>query len=127
MTGWPMSYSHFLRKSKVIMISLSSLFEMITTFEIEGIIKVIIVVFALLLLTVSISAYKRLRIKKMAYAAGAFSLFAIQLLYEYLEQHFHFLDLPYPDIILASITLAIVVLFFIAILKNDRRRISDEI
>ena len=100
---------------------------MITSFEIEGIVKAIIVVFALLLLAVSISAYRRLRVKKMAYAAGAFSLFAIQLLYEYLEQSYHLLDEPYPDTILSIMTLAILVLFFVAILKKDRRKIADEI
>ena len=100
---------------------------MITPFEIEGIIKAVIVVFAIMLLAVSISAYKRLKVKKMAYAAGAFSLFAIQLLYEYLEQSFHLLDLPYPDIILASMTLGILVLFFVAILKKDRRKVADDI
>jgi cbb3-type cytochrome oxidase subunit 3 len=111
----------------VISISLVPFIEMITPFEIEGIIKAMIVVFALLLLAVSISAYKRLRVKKMAYAAGAFSLFAIQLLYEYLEQSYHLLDEPYPDTILAIMTLGILVLFFVAILKKDKRKIADEI
>jgi len=99
----------------------------ITPFLVEGIVKASIVALSILLLAVSISAYRKLKVKKMAYAAGAFSLFAIQLLYEYLEQSFHLLDTPYPDTILASMTLAILVLFFVAILRKDKRKIVDNI
>ena len=99
----------------------------ITPEVVEGIIKAAIVIFAILLLAVSLSAYRRLKVKKMAYAAGAFSLFAIQLLYEYFEQSYHLLDMPYPEIVLASMTLGTLVLFFIAILKKDRHKVVEDI
>jgi hypothetical protein len=37
------------------------------------------------------------------------------------------LDEPYPDTILATMTLGILVLFFVAILKKDKRKVADEI
>ncbi len=82
----------------MIMSSYSPLLSVITPFEIEGVVKAAIVIFAVMLLAVSISAYRRTGIKKMAYAAVAFSLFAVQLLYEHLEQSLHLLDTPYNSI-----------------------------
>ena len=62
----------------------------------------------------------------MAFAAAAFSLFAVQLLYEFLEESvLHMLDTPYLDLILSSMTLAILVIFFFAIIKKDSPKMPD--
>jgi hypothetical protein len=89
--------------------------------SIESIILAVTGVFSLLLLTLSILAYKRTGIKKIIFAAIAFSLFAIQLILESLEESIGILeDPPIGDILSSSLTLGILILFFLAIVrKND--------
>jgi ABC-type phosphate transport system permease subunit len=52
------------------------------------------------------------------YAAVAFGLFAIQMFFDYLEDAVEAFDTPYSDIIFFGITLAILVLFFMAIVRR---------
>jgi hypothetical protein len=82
-------------------------------------IKIAIAVFSLLLLGLSISAYKKTALKRILYAAVAFGLFAIQMFFDYLEDAVEGFDTPYSDIIFFGITLAILVLFFIAIVRKS--------
>ena len=86
---------------------------------VESAIHAIIGVFSLLLLALSILAYKRTGLKKLIFAAIAFSLFAVQLLLESIEETFLFGDLPIMDILSSSMTLAILVLFFLAIVRKN--------
>ncbi len=109
-----------------IITSFTSLIGAITPSGIEGAIKVVIVILAILLFALSISTYKKTGIKKMMYAAAAFSLFAIQLLFEYLEENVLMFDTPYADIILASMTLGILVSFLIFIIKKERPKLIDQ-
>jgi hypothetical protein len=81
-------------------------------------IKIAIAAFSLLLLGLSISAYKKTALKKILYAAVAFGLFAIQMFVDYLEDAFEAFDTPYTDVIFFGITLAILVLFFTAIVRK---------
>ncbi|HYX56682.1 MAG TPA: hypothetical protein VE818_11035 [Nitrososphaeraceae archaeon] len=86
---------------------------------IEGIIYIIGAIFSVTLLALSISAYKNTGLKKIKYAIVAFGLFAFFLLYEYLEHTFKTsFNTPYTDIIIPSMALAIVVLFFLAIVRK---------
>lgn len=86
---------------------------------IEGIIYIIGAIFSVTLLALSISAYKNTGLKKIKYAIVAFGLFAFFLLYEYLEHTFKTsFNTSYTDIIIPSIALAIVVLFFLAIVRK---------
>src|SRR5918912_3859339 len=88
--------------------------------NIESIILAATGIFSLLLLALSILAYKRTGLKKIIFAAIAFSLFAIQLILESLEESFAILeDPPIGDILSASMTLAILVLFFLAIVRKS--------
>jgi len=82
-------------------------------------IKIAIAAFSLLLLGLSISAYRKTTLKRILYAAIAFGLFAIQMFFDYLEDAVEGFDTAYSDIIFYGITLAIVVLFFLAI---DRKK-----
>lgn len=86
--------------------------------DIEFGIDAVIGVFALLLFSLSILAYKITRLKMMVYAAGAFVLFAIQLLLQSLEETYDFLESPLTDIMTSALTLAILVLFFLAIVRG---------
>ncbi|MDQ3968478.1 MAG: hypothetical protein M3275_08800 [Thermoproteota archaeon] len=81
-------------------------------------IKIAIAAFSLLLLGLSISAYKKTALKRILYAAVAFGLFAIQMFFDYLEDAVEGFDTAYSDIIFFGITLAILVLFFIAIVRK---------
>jgi hypothetical protein len=89
--------------------------------DIETVIMAVTGVFSLLLLALSISAYKKTGMKKIIYAAAAFALFGIQLLFESLEEAFEVLDTGYGSIITSSMTLAILVLFFLAIVQKNRQ------
>jgi hypothetical protein len=81
-------------------------------------IKIAIAAFSLLLLALSISAYKKTALKRILYASIAFGLFAIQMFFDYLEDAVEAFDTPYSDIIFFGITLAILVLFFMAIVRR---------
>ena len=91
--------------------------ELIDT--LEGIIYLSSTVLALLLLALSISAYRNTGIKKIKYAIVAFALFAAFLFYEYLEGVFKFLEANYSDLILAFITFGVLILFFLAIIRKN--------
>jgi hypothetical protein len=81
-------------------------------------IKIAIAAFSLLLLGLSISAYRKTHIRKLVYASVAFGLFSLQLFFDYLEDAVPAFDTPYSDIIFFGITLAILVLFFMAIVRK---------
>jgi hypothetical protein len=86
---------------------------------IEGIIYLIGAIFSIILLALSITAYKNTGLKKIKYAIAAFGLFAAFLLYESLEHTFKAsFNTSYIDMIISSMTLAIVVLFFLAIIRK---------
>jgi hypothetical protein len=88
--------------------------------SIESIILAATGIFSLLLLALSILAYRRTGLKKIIFAAIAFSLFAIQLILESLEESFAVLEEPpIGDILSSSLTLAILVLFFLAIVRKN--------
>ena len=75
-------------------------------------------VLSVVLVALSISAYLKSGLKRLRYAILAFSLFCGFLIYENLEHLFSF-DNPFTDIIIPSTGLAILVLFFLAVIKGD--------
>jgi hypothetical protein len=81
-------------------------------------IKVGIAVFSLLLLGLSISAYRKTALKGIVYAAIAFGLFSAQLFFDYLEDAVEGWEQPFNDVIFYAMTLAILVLFFLAIVRR---------
>ena len=88
--------------------------------RIESVIQAAIGIFSLLLLALSILAYRRTGMKKIIFAAIAFSLFAIQLILESLEESLGILEEPpIGDILSSAMTLAILVLFFMAIVRKS--------
>ena len=60
--------------------------------NVETVIVAVTGIFSLLLLALSISAYRKTGLKKIMYAAAAFALFGIQLLFESFEDTFEVLD-----------------------------------
>jgi len=88
--------------------------------NVETAIMAVTGILSLLLLALSISAYRRTGLKKIIYAAAAFALFGIQLLFDSLEETFEVLDTGLGSVIASSMTLAILVLFFLAIIHKNR-------
>ncbi|MGI0050083.1 MAG: hypothetical protein ACREAW_11130 [Nitrososphaera sp.] len=83
-------------------------------------IKIGIAAFSLLLLGLSISAYKKTALKGIVYAAVAFGLFAVQLFFDYAEDAVEGWEQPYNDVIYYAMTLGILVLFFLAVVRRNR-------
>jgi hypothetical protein len=77
-----------------------------------------IAIFAILLLALSITAFKKTGLRVTIYAIIIFALFAIQQILEYLGEIFVALDTPIADVIISSMTLAILILFFLAIVRT---------
>ena len=84
---------------------------------VEQVIKVGIAGLSFFLLALSLSAYRRTRVRRLLYAAAAFGLFAVQTLVEFLEDLLG-VGTSYAPVVTASITLAILVLFFLAIVSK---------
>ena len=97
---------------------LSKLFLEIEPFAIDDGLEIGIGIFSIILFALSITAYRNTGIKKILFAAAAFGLFAIQLLVDSLEDYIEFFEEDSTDILVALITLAILVLFFVAIVKK---------
>ncbi|AJZ75882.1 hypothetical protein [Candidatus Nitrosotenuis cloacae] len=97
---------------------LQNILLQIGNIEISGIIDLAIMVFSLLLLSLSLIAFKNTGLKKILYAAGAFGLFAVSLFLEYAEESTDFLGGIDIDFVGSAITLGILILFFIAIVKR---------
>jgi hypothetical protein len=83
-------------------------------------IKIGIGAFSLLLLGLSISAYRKTALKGIIYAAVAFGLFAAQLFFDYLEDAVEGWAQPFNDVIFYAMTLAILVLFFLAVVRRNK-------
>ena len=105
------------------MLTLSTIFfsviSDIDTYErLENGIALGIAIFSLLLLALSVTAFKKTGLRVTIYAIIIFALFAVQQFLDYLDNIFVELDIPITDVIISSMTLAILVLFFLAIVRT---------
>jgi hypothetical protein len=98
--------------------TLSGIFLEVDQNVIETGIELGIVVFALILFALSITAFRNTRIKKILFAASAFALFAIQIFIDSIEDYVSFFDEELVGILVKLMTFAILVLFFVAIVKK---------
>ena len=97
---------------------LSNLFLDIEPFGLESIIKLVIVGLALVLFALSITAYRDIRIKRILFASAAFALFAIQFFVDFIVDYVVFLEEGVTDVLVLVIPLVILVLFFVAVVKQ---------
>ena len=86
----------------------------------EKLISILIGIFSILLLLLSISSYRKTGLRSILYAAGAFGLFAVSLFLEALDENYNILDNYLVDLFSSSITLTILILFFLAIVKKNK-------
>jgi hypothetical protein len=82
------------------------------------IIRIGIAAFSILLLSLSLTAYKKTALKSIIYAAIAFGLFAVQTFFDYLQDAVKSFEQPYNDVIFYTMTLAILVLFFLGVVRR---------
>ena len=75
-------------------------------------------ILSVILVALSIFSYQKSGLKKLLYAAIAFSIFCVFLIYESLE-HFYSLDNPFTDIAIPLSGLAIILFFFLAVIKKS--------
>lgn len=109
--------------SEGLVLTLSTIFfsviSEIDSFErLENGIAIGIAIFSIFLLALSITAFKKTHLKVTIYAIIIFALFAIQQFMDYLDDIFITLDIPITGAIISSMTLAILVLFFLAIVRT---------
>jgi hypothetical protein len=98
---------------------LFSVISQIDSFEgLENAIALGISVISLLLLALSVTAYRKTRLKVTIYAIIIFALFAIQQFIDYLDNIIVTLDNPITDVVVSSLTLAILAIFFLAIVRT---------
>lgn len=101
------------------LMTLVSLILQIDPFQgLENSIAIGIGAFSLILLALSITAYRKTGLRLTIYAMIIFALFAIQQLLDYLDDTYSSLDSPITDIVLSALTLIILVLFFLAIVRT---------
>ena len=99
---------------------LFSVISEIDSFEgLENAIALGITVISLLLLALSVTAYRKTRLKVTIYAIIIFALFAIQQFIDYLDNVIPALDNPITDVVISSLTLTILALFFLAIVRTN--------
>ncbi len=77
-------------------------------------------IFSILLLLLSISSYRIIGLKNILYAASAFGLFAIRLFIDSFDEIHNILDDNQINLLNSFINLAILILFFLAIIKRNK-------
>lgn len=102
-----------------LLIALSSIILEFDPFEgVENIIAAAIGVFSLLLLALSITAFRKTHLGIIIYSMIIFALFAIQQLLDYSSNIYSSLDTPIIDVVTSALTLSILVVFFLAIVRS---------
>ena len=85
---------------------------------VEMVLYVAGLILSVVLVALSIFSYRKSGLKKLVYTVVAFSLFGIFLLYEGLE-HFYSLENPFTEIVIPLSGLAIILFFFLAVIKKS--------
>jgi hypothetical protein len=88
-------------------------------FETQEALDVAIAVFALVLLALSLSAYRRTRLRRLLIVSGAFGLFAVEVLIRQLDDFVFELGFQADQIVVAAMEFIILLLFFLAIVVKD--------
>lgn len=88
-------------------------------FETQEILNFAIAAFALILLAVSLSAYRKTRLRRLLIVSGAFGLFAVEVAIRQLDDFVFTLGFQADQIVVAVMEFAILLLFFLAIVVRD--------
>jgi hypothetical protein len=77
--------------------------------------------FALILLFISLLAYYRSRQRRLLFVSGAFGLYFIKIITEHIDFFIPNIETSVLDLLLAGIDFIILLLFFLAIVKNGKK------
>jgi hypothetical protein len=102
----------------------SHIFLLLREFNLVSVVELGIMTFSIILCALAVTAYKENHVKKIGFAAVAFGLFALQLFIEWADEAFDLFNEEISDLVLTFITLAILLFFFLAIIK--KRKVIDE-
>lgn len=87
---------------------------------VENFETLLIGIFSIVLLLLSISSYKKTKLRNILYAATAFALFAFDMFLELIIERYYSITYPLQDLLHTSIILAILGLFFMSIIKRSK-------
>jgi hypothetical protein len=87
-------------------------------FETEELLNVAIAVFALVLLALSVSAYRKTRLRRLLFVSVAFGLFAVEVLVRQLDAFVFAIGLQTDEILTTILEFVILLLFFFALVVS---------
>ena len=86
--------------------------------QVEGVMYIISGIFAFILLSLSLYAYRQSHAKRILYASFAFIVIFIYISFEAVEIFFPIVDASIPDITFASLLTIVLFFFFLSAVKN---------
>ncbi|MDA4133820.1 MAG: hypothetical protein OK454_11965 [Thaumarchaeota archaeon] len=98
---------------------ISPLVDIDAGFETQEALDITIAVFALILLALSLSAYRKTRMRRLLLVSGAFGLFAVEVLIRQLDDFVFNVGFQTEQIVVAAMEFVILLLFFLAIVVRD--------
>jgi hypothetical protein len=97
----------------------SPLLDIDEGFATQETLDVAIAIFALVLLALSLSAYRKTRLRRLLLVSGAFGLFAVEVLLRQLDDFVFNVGFQTAQIVVAVMEFVILLLFFLAIVAHD--------
>ncbi|MDA4123444.1 MAG: hypothetical protein OK456_09725 [Thaumarchaeota archaeon] len=87
-------------------------------FETEEVINAGIAVFAIILLLITLSTYRKTRLRSLLLVSAAFGVFAVEVLIRQLDSFIDVVGYQTDQVITAVFELAVLILFFLAIVMK---------
>jgi hypothetical protein len=87
-------------------------------FEVEEVLELAVAALAVVLLALSVSAYRKTRLSRLLIVSAAFGLFAVDVLVRQLDFFVFAVGLETDEIITTLMEFAILVLFFLAVTRK---------
>jgi hypothetical protein len=99
--------------------AISPLLDIDQGFATQETLDIAIAIFALVLLALSLSAYRKTRLRRLLLVSGAFGLFAVDVLLRQLDDFVFNVGFQTAQIVVAAMEFVILLLFFLAIVVRD--------
>jgi len=87
--------------------------------DLSEVFSIVVGFFAILLLIISLRAYRRTRMKRMLLVSSAFGLFAVKTFAYHLDIFIPDIESQGIEFILTALDLLILLLFFLAVVRRD--------
>jgi hypothetical protein len=108
-----------LEASTIHSLLVSPLVDIDAGFETQEILDSAIAIFALVLLALSLSAYKKTHLRRLLLVSAAFGLFAVEVGVRQLDAFVFAVGFQTDQIVVAAMEFVILLLFFLAIVVRD--------